>query len=636
MRFVAPDRYAALKATGKLLSPKGVALAIIHLLQRDDYRVADLVQLVQSDPAIAGRVLYFANAAIFGRSRPIVSLHGAIIALGTFRLRDLVIGLSVMNEHRQGRCAAFDYEGFWAHSLATAIACQQLAHFAQIASEELFTIGLLSRIGELALASIFPQEYSELLVAARESKLDLTPIEQQRFGMDHLDLAASMLAEWGLPEVLIQAAFHHDNPDDAGFADGSRGQTLTHCLSFASALARLCMVDEESRWSLLPALLARAARLGIDSDELNALVDGMVRRWREWGAKLQLRTQDLPPFAEMLAASPPMRRMGTAGDSERSRAPSLLVQLIGIAPDERSPLEQQIEDLGHRTELLAATDQGLAQALARPGQIIIVEMAAADLKAVEFCRQLRRSALGKDSYALLLASPEMESRALQAVDAGADDVLIKPLNAQTLRVHLNAAARMLIVKEEIQRERIGVMRSTDEFAVAQKRLLQDALTDPLTQLPNRRNGLDFLASEWIFAQASGAPLACLMLDIDHFKRVNDDYGHAAGDSVLRQLAEILKSSSRSVDLVFRYGGEEFAAILTNADLRAALQIGERIRVLVEHNEFLWERQRIPLTLSVGVAVALGAKSDSLTLIQAADAALYQAKAAGRNRVVAAK
>ena len=638
MRFVAPDRYAALKATGKLLSPKGVALAIIHLLQRDDYRVADLVQLVQSDPAIAGRVLYFANAAVFGRSRPIVSLRGALIALGTFRLRDLVIGLSVMNEHRQGRCTAFDYEGFWAHSLATGIACQQLASFAQIASEELFTIGLLSRIGELALASIFPQDYSELLIAARDGQLDLTPIEQERFGLDHLDLAASLLAEWGLPEVLIQAAYHHADPDDAGFVAGSRAQTLTHCLAFASALAKLCMVDEESRWSLLPALLARAARLGIESDELNALVDGMVRRWREWGATLHLRTQDLPPFAEILAASPPMRRMGSSGDSEnkRCRTPNLLVQLIGIVAEERAPLTQQIEELGHRAELLEATDLSWRQALERPGQIIIVEMASAGVKAADFCRQLRQSALGKDSYALLLASPELESRALQAVDAGADDVLIKPLNAQTLRVHLNAAARMLILKEEIQRERIGVMRSTDEFAVAQKRLLQDALTDPLTQLPNRRNGLDFLASEWVFAQSSGAPLACLMLDIDHFKRINDDYGHAAGDAVLRQLAEILKSCSRSVDLIFRYGGEEFAAVLPHADLRAALQIGERIRALVEHNEFRWEQQTIPLTLSVGVAVAPTAKGESLALIQAADAALYQAKAAGRNRVVAAK
>ena len=81
--------------------------------------------------------------------------------------------------------------------------------------------------------------------------------------------------------------------------------------------------------------------------------------------------------------------------------------------------------------------------------------------------------------------------------------------------------------------------------MAQKRLLQDALTDTLTQLPNRRNGLDFLASEWIFSQSSGSPLACLMLDIDHFKRINDSYGHAAGDAVLSQLADILKRASRA-------------------------------------------------------------------------------------------
>ena len=90
-RYVDPERYAALKATGKLPSPKGVALSIIRLLQRDDFRIADLVQLVQSDPAIAGRILYFANAAAFGRSRPMVSLQRAIVALGSFRVRDLAV-----------------------------------------------------------------------------------------------------------------------------------------------------------------------------------------------------------------------------------------------------------------------------------------------------------------------------------------------------------------------------------------------------------------------------------------------------------------------------------------------------------------------------------------------------------------
>ena len=637
MHFVQPDRYAALKATGRLISPKGIALAIIRMLQRDDYRIADLVQLVQTDPAIAGRILYFANAAIFGRSRPIVSLQGAIVALGTFRLRDLVIGLSVMNEHRKGRCRSFDYDGFWAHSLATAIACQQLAQFAQIASEEIFTIGLLARIGELALASTYPDDYSELLLAAQGQPCELAALEQQRFGFDHRELCASMLREWGLPDALIQAAFHHDNPDTAGFADGSRVQTLTHCLALASALARLCMAEEEARWSLLPSLLARAARLGVGSEALNALVDGVVARWREWGNKLQLRTRDLPPFADILAASPPMRHMGRSGDNGQQApvAPGLLVQLVGIDAHERQPLVEQIGVLGHRAQLLDATPQGLAQALRHPAQIIIVETSIPGIRIAEFCHHLRQTRQGKDSYTLLLAPPELERQALKAIDAGADDVLIKPVNMQTLRVHFKAAARLLTLKEEIQRERTGVLRSTDEFALAQKRLLQDALTDPLTQLPNRRNGLDFLASEWVFAQTSGAPLAFLMLDIDHFKRVNDHYGHAAGDSILRQLAAILKHASRSADLVFRYGGEEFAAVLSDADRGVALQIGERIRAQVEDNVFTWEGERIPLTLSIGVAVASGDESDSQALISAADAALYRAKKEGRNRVVAA-
>ena len=636
MRFVDRERYEALKATGKLPSPKGVAFSIIKLLQRDDFRISDLVQLVQSDPAIAGRLLYFANAAAFGRSRPIVSLQRAIVALGSFRVRDLVIALSVMHSNKSGVCAAFDYEGFWGHSLATGIACQELAHLTQIASEEIFTIGLLARIGELALASLFPGEYSDILLLAGERAIDIAELEQERFAMDHHELAATLLDEWGLPEVLIQAAFHFEKPDAAGFADGSRVQTLTHSLSFASSLAHVCMIDEESRWSLLPALLARAARLGISGEALNELVDRMVGRWREWGAKLQVRTQDIPPFSEILSASPPMRRMGSSSetDNRRVRSPCLNVQLISIPLDELKPLMQNIEDLGHQPVLVEDSDDGLTEVLRHPAQIIIADMTMPGLSATDFFRRLRNTPTGKESYALLLASPESEGRVLEAIDAGADDVLIKPINLQTLRVHLNSAARMVILKDEIQRERLGVLRSTDAFAVAQKRLLQDALTDTLTQLPNRRNGLDFLASEWIFAQSSGTPLAFLMLDIDHFKLINDRYGHAAGDAVLRQLADILKYTSRSEDMVFRYGGEEFSAILTNANQRIALQIGERLRSAVEKNIFQWEEQRIPVTLSVGVALATGRETDSLELIQVADAALYQAKEGGRNRVVA--
>lgn len=638
MHFVDPDRFAELKATGKLPSPKGVAFSIIRLLQREDFRISDLVQLVQSDPAISGRILYFANAAAFGRSRPIVSLQRAIVALGSFRVRDLVIGLSVMHSHRSGQCKEFDYEQFWGHSLATGIACRELAHFAQIAGEEIFTIGLLCRVGELALATLFPDEYSEILLKARENEFDMAELERERFGMDHHELAASLLCEWGLPEVLIQAAFYFENPDAAGFPDGSRVQTLTHSLNFASSLAHLCMVDEESRWSLLPGLLARAARLGIGGEALNDLVDRAVASWREWGTKLQVRTRDIPPFADILAASPPVRQMGSIPKTEerRSRTHRLNVQLIGIPQEERPGIMHQIENLGHHPVLVDDTPEALVQVLRKPAQIIIADMSLpGGLQPASFCRSLRQTTSGKDCYAVFLASPSQENRVLEVIDAGADDVLVKPINEQALRVHMSTAVRMMVLREEIQRERLGVMRSTDEFAVAQKRLLQDALTDTLTQLPNRRNGLDFLASELIFSQISGAPLACLMLDIDHFKHINDAFGHAAGDAVLRQLANLLKNSSRAEDMVFRYGGEEFAAVLTNSSLRIAMQVAERIRSQVEKTAFEWEGLHISATVSIGVAIASGREQDSLGLIQAADGALYQAKESGRNRVVAA-
>ena len=167
----------------------------------------------------------------------------------------------------------------------------------------------------------------------------------------------------------------------------------------------------------------------------------------------------------------------------------------------------------------------------------------------------------------------------------------------------------------------------------QKKLLQEALTDTLTQLPNRRHGLDFLASELVFTQSGNASLACLMMDIDHFKNINDTYGHAAGDAVLVQLAAILRSTARAEDMVFRYGGEEFAAILTDTPPKIARQIAERIRHEVENAEFLWEERSIPVTLSVGVAMAVGKAQDGQALIAAADAAMYRAKNAGRNQVV---
>lgn len=622
--------YGDLKATGKLPSPKGVAFAIIKLVQRDDYPIRDLVVLVQSDPAIAGRLLKFANAAIFGRTRPIVSLQKAIVALGAFRVRDLVLGFSVLHAHRRGGCKSFDYNVFWARSLAMAIACQELSRFAQIPSEEYFTVGLLARIGELGLATVFPEVYGDLLTQTAGLPAQLMVLEKARFGFDHRQLGATMMAEWGMPRILVEATYHHEDPAAAGFQAGTRLAKLAQSLYFARALGEVCMADDEVRWSLLPELLTRSAHLGIGADDLAPLVDGIVGRWREWGAMLEVRTRDVPPFVQLLAASPPR----AAGD-EPFAASAAQTVLLAVAGDERDALVALLQEAGYRPELVASILDNPASMLLQPPDLLLADIDAEAEAITALCRALRHSAHGEETYVLLVASADREVAVLAAIEAGADDILIKPVTAQSLRLRLNMAGRLRQLRREIRRERLGVLRSTEAFAGEHRELLAVALTDALTGLPNRRHGLDYLAAEWGFARANNFPLACLMLDIDHFKRINDTQGHPAGDAVLRQLATLLKGLSRVEDMLFRYGGEEFALILPGTDLATGLRIAERMRAQVEAAIFRYDGPELRISVSLGLAT--GERRESAeALLKAADEALYEAKQGGRNRVVAAR
>jgi two-component system cell cycle response regulator len=169
----------------------------------------------------------------------------------------------------------------------------------------------------------------------------------------------------------------------------------------------------------------------------------------------------------------------------------------------------------------------------------------------------------------------------------------------------------------------------------QQRMYDAALQDGLTRAFNKRHFLDRLALEVAYARRHSAPLSLLMLDVDHFKQVNDRYGHLAGDQVLVQLAQIIEAQRRQEDLFARYGGEEFAVLCRGVSLGAALMMAERVRGIVEATSFEHQGRRMPVTVSIGVAVHSAAAADGPTqLVADADAALYGAKRGGRNRVVA--
>lgn len=309
MRLISSERYQQLNASGKLPSPKGVALAIIKLLHRDDYTLNDLLQLVRSDPVIAGRLLRFANTAAFSNGIPVASISKAVAVLGAVHVRNLVIGFSILNSHRNGNCPQFDYARFWSRSLATAISAQALAFRSGTATEESFTAGLLCSVGELALASLFPDKYGEVIgvsgftgVSGLHERL---AFERITFRTEHRELTATLLTEWGLPESLVTAVYHCELPDEAGFPRGSPSHALALSLYMAHTLSEMCVTAPADRWIMVPELLSRAASLGIGTEELATLMDGIIENWRVWGQILEISTHDIPPFADILSSLPP-------------------------------------------------------------------------------------------------------------------------------------------------------------------------------------------------------------------------------------------------------------------------------------------------------------------------------------------
>jgi diguanylate cyclase (GGDEF)-like protein len=165
----------------------------------------------------------------------------------------------------------------------------------------------------------------------------------------------------------------------------------------------------------------------------------------------------------------------------------------------------------------------------------------------------------------------------------------------------------------------------------QKQLFESALRDGLTRAFNRRYFIDRLQTEMRFAVRHRKTLALLFIDIDHFKKINDVYGHLAGDYVLTGVAHAMMNSLRAEDVLARYGGEEFAVICREIESDGARVLAERLRVAVEELKLEHEGRTIPVTISVGAAVDRRI-TDPHALIAAADAAMYEAKRAGRNRV----
>jgi len=315
-------------------------------------------------------------------------------------------------------------------------------------------------------------------------------------------------------------------------------------------------------------------------------------------------------------------RFGSQEPSEETagRANILLVEQPGFGAtrvaDTLAPIAEIVRQAGTCAEAQEMLDARV--------EIIILSLSMTDDDPLRLVSQWRANENFRQLPILLLADEGELPRLAKGLDLGANDYLIGPVDRNELLAR---------VRNQVRRKRLQ-MRLHENY----RRSLSLALTDELTGLYNRRYVVAHL--EELIARIgseAGYDTSLMMFDVDHFKAVNDQFGHPAGDDALRQLADRALRGVRSIDLVARLGGEEFVVVMPETDLHAATMVAERLRQSVAGEPFFIHAvgERRPITISIGVAVT--APGDSVdTLLQRADDALYEAKNGGRNKVVAQK
>jgi len=253
-------------------------------------------------------------------------------------------------------------------------------------------------------------------------------------------------------------------------------------------------------------------------------------------------------------------------------------------------------------------------------KLAILDWMMPGMDGVEVCRRVRQLCEGGSYiYVILLTTKGQKEDIIAGMEAGADDYITKPFDSGELHVRLRAAKRMLDLESQL--------------LAAQEALRDEALHDSLTGLWNRPAILEILQKELSRSARQNVCVGLILADIDHFKSINDNFGHKTGDTVLQRVAQIMHSNLRSYDSIGRYGGEEFLIVMPGCDPHDAAGRAEAIRAHVSNTRIMLQRRTISLSVSMGVTASREYEApDTDTLIQAADMAMYEAKRAGRNRV----
>jgi len=644
-------RFEELRYCATLPSSSGVGLAILRMTQRDDAPVVDLVGVMRCDPALTSKVLRLANIARPAGNPVIGSIERAVNGLGASSLRSAALGFSLLPAGRAGACGHFDHDAYWSHAIACAAAAEAIAHEQRdVDPGDAFTCALLARIGMLALATVHAETYERILSEARGRSPEQLLVEELRqFDIQHWEVSAAMFTEWGLPESFAGAVLSLGLPRRGPGLEDPASEPLAQVLRSASLVAHRLLEGVGTQGALGEGWLDLLAPVGgglIGRDRLVALCARVTPIWRSTCELLRLPTATLGE--EELAAEPLEDRGAQSSPYALSSVPAAAHEedeaLIVLAPADLHVLavdddprvlrllEHHLKAGGYRVTTAPDAATALRLVHEEAPQILVTDWRMPGMNGGELLRALRASEIGRQLYGIVLTARDEEEQVVAAFDAGADDFVAKPYNERVLMARVAAGHRMVYLQRQVRADRDRRSAQVAEMGLITRKLHAAAHTDVLTELPNRRYAMKRLEQEWADAVRLERPLAVLVVDIDHFKAINDRHGHDVGDDVLRSTASMLRARTRRADIVCRLGGEEFLVINVNSDVHGAAMCAERLRSAVEANTVKSRDFEGRVTISIGLSTRGESTSTVHQLLKAADEAVYAAKAAGRNTV----
>ncbi|WP_426028387.1 PleD family two-component system response regulator [Brevundimonas sp. TWP2-3-4b2] len=294
-----------------------------------------------------------------------------------------------------------------------------------------------------------------------------------------------------------------------------------------------------------------------------------------------------------------------------------------IVDDNARQAEKMVEHLAGEHRPTVEADPAAALIAARgPVDLMIVNVSSSEFDGLRFVAQIRSTEASRRLPILAVVDQSDRPRLLKALELGVNDILPRPVDPEELEAR---------TRTQIKRKRYAdFLKQKLDYS------LEMAVTDALTGLHNRRYMAGQLQGLMSRAGQGGDPVAVLVMDIDHFKVVNDSFGHDAGDEVLREFGVRLATNVRAIDLPCRLGGEEFVVVMPGASLEDATRVADRIRRDVAAQPFpiMGGTEGLTITISVGVAASTGLDDTPEALLKRADEGVYEAKAHGRNQVIA--